>query len=281
MRHADEHPVFIVSDRSGHTAETLAKSLLAQFPHLETKKIIFPFTSTREQADRVASAIDKEIAKGGKVPLVFSTLVEEELQDVINATGACVVELFRSFIGPMEDSLGVISEHRAGVTKSEVDDSSYQKRMKAIAFSLKNDDGVMTGDYKNADVIITGVSRTGKTPTCIYLAMNFGINACNYPLVSEDLSSDRLPRPLLEYKDKVVGLTINPMRLRKLRESRRSGTEYSSKDAIAAELKRAENIFENENVKYYETSDMSIEEIASSIIKDMGLLTEASWDGPK
>lgn len=276
MIESKEHPVFIVSDRSGHTAETLAKSLLAQFPCLNTKKIIFPFIGNQEQASRVAKLIQQEYLRSNKVPLVFSTLVESDTQDIINATDACVVEIFRSYIGPMEEALDMMSAHRAGIMKSEVDDSRYQSRINAIEFSLKNDDGVLSNDYKKADIIITGISRTGKTPTCIYLAMNFGLKACNYPLVQEDLESDRLPKPLLAHKDRVVGLTISPARLKRIRENRRSGTTYADKYSISVEVKRAENIFLNEKIKYYETTDMSIEEIASKIIKDIKLIPKSS-----
>jgi len=186
---ADQHPIFYVSDRSGHTAETLARSLLAQFPDFEAvDPVICPLVTDKDQALRIAGRLQEEYIRRGCSPIVFSTLIDPKLQQIILDTDACVIDLFGAFIGPIEETLGVESAHTAGLTRREVDEQGYQNRIDAIEFALKNDDGVTTQDFNHAEVIISGVSRTGKTPTCIYLAMNFGIRACNYPLVHEDFN---------------------------------------------------------------------------------------------
>jgi len=268
-----QHPIFYVSDRSGHTAETLARSLLAQFPDLEAADpIICPFVDNKVQALQVVERIQEISLRRGCHPVVFSTLIDSELQTILHDTDACVIDLFGAFIGPIEGALGVVSAHTAGLSRREVDAQDYQNRIDAIEFAMNNDDGVMTRNFDLAEVIITGVSRTGKTPTCIYLAMNFGIKACNYPLVHEDFDQPGLPETLLEYRDRLVGFTISPKRLRNIRQHRRPDSDYADHQQIEREIRIAEQMFSEAGIRSYDTSDISIEELSARIIKDKQLL---------
>ncbi len=268
----EPHPVFYVSDRSGHTAETLARSLLAQFPGLETQPRVFPFVDSREQAMRVTGVIQEAYLRGGRPPLVFTTLIDEELREILRGADACVIDLFGTFIGPIEEALGRESAHTAGLSRHEVDEERYQRRIEAVEFAMKNDDGIHTARYQEADLIVAGVSRTGKTPTCIYLAMNFGVKACNYPLVHEDFDRPELPEVLLRHRERVVGLTISPERLQRIRQHRRPDSRYAAGETVMREIHLAERMFARAGIPCYDTSDVSVEEVAARIMRDLRLL---------
>ncbi|MDQ7008516.1 MAG: pyruvate, phosphate dikinase/phosphoenolpyruvate synthase regulator [Acidobacteriota bacterium] len=267
------YSVFCISDRSGHTAETLARSVMAQFPDIELADfVIYPFVNRREDAERIAARLQAYQRRSGRRPVVFSTLTDPELERIINDTDACVIDLFGTFLGPIEEALGVDSAHTAGLSRREVDERDYQKRIEAIEFAMKNDDGLVRSDIGRAEVIITGVSRTGKTPTCIYLAMNFGIRACNYPLIQDDLERERLPACLQEHLERLVGFTISPARLWSIRQHRRPNSGYADRKRIEREIRIAEQLLGEAGVPVYDTSDISIEELSARIMRDKRLL---------
>ena len=263
--------VFFVSDRSGKTSELIGQSLLSQFEGIEFEVSTHPFVSTVEDAKKVAEEIRHEKQTTGQEPLVFSTLVDEELQEIIDRTDACVIGLFSRFIAPLEQSLGVKSSHTIGKPHEAYDEKEYKQRVEAIDFTLKNDDGIQTSQFNEADIILIGVSRSGKTPTCLYLALNFSIKAANFPLTDDDLQNNALPDFLMPYKEKVVGLTIKPAQLSAIRQQRRPKSEYSSLNKCKSEVKLAEAIMHSENLFVVESTAMSIEEIAVSIVKEKHL----------
>jgi regulator of PEP synthase PpsR (kinase-PPPase family) len=268
--------VFFISDRTGLTAEAYGRSLLAQFPGLKFDISEYTFIDNAEKADNVAEAIDSAARHDGVVPLVFTTLVEPQLQTIIAAANACIVDLFSTFIEPLEGCLGRESAHKQGLPDSLFGGQAYQQRLNAIDYAMAHDDGVRPDQYPEADVILVGVSRCGKTPTSLYLAMNFYIKAANYPLLDSELETDELPPVLQPLRDKLVALTIQPLQLSNIREQRRPGSDYAALAACQQEVRHAESIFRNARLPVFETTATSIEEIAGWIMKEKGLQRPAA-----
>lgn len=263
--------VFFVSDRTGLTAESYGKCLLAQFPELEFETITLAFVDTVEKAQHALEQINRAKEQSKLEPVVFSTLVNDDEQSIIEAANACVISLFHSFIGSLESFFGTQSSHKQGVSRISFSDTTYQRRLDAIDFSLVHDDGVRIDHYNEADVILAGVSRCGKTPTSLYLAMNFSLKVANYPLTPEDMEADELPECLQKNTDKLVGLTIKPVPLSRIRRQRRPDSEYSSLEICQAELLKAQSMFEKAGIPVFETTDTSIEEISSRVVRALGL----------
>ena len=266
--------VFYVSDRTGKTAESIAQSLLSQFEGVEYENKFFSFVNTLSKAKFVADCIQLNKDIHGVEPLVFSTLVNDNFQKLIAETDACVISLFDTFIKPLENSLKVNSSHSMGKPHEEYGNDDYKKHIDAIEFTIKNDDGIKTNQFGDADVILVGVSRCAKTPTCLFLAMNFSIKAANYPLTSDDLWVDELPACLVSHTDKIIGLTIKPDQLSAIREQRRPKSDYASLKTCKEEVKRAENIMRNSDIFMLDSTAMSIEEIAVNIVRERNLLKE-------
>jgi len=258
--------VFFISDRTGITAEALGNSLLTQFAHLEFKRINLAFIDTLEKANKAANKIKDAATKDGLPPLVFSTQISAEYQAIISNSGGILFDLFATFIEKMEDTLGVDSSQASGLSHGVADTKTYASRIDSINFALNNDDGLNAKNYDNADIILTGVSRSGKTPTCLFLAIKYGIYAANYPLIEEDLQSTQLPKALKQHKEKLFGLTISPVRLQNVRVERRSNSSYASIDQCRREVRRAEDVFTENSISFIDTSQTSIEEIATRIL---------------
>ena len=263
--------VFFISDRSGKTSELIGQSLLSQFDDIEFEIQTYSFVTTVDEVIKVAEEIQQQETLTSLKPLVFSTLVDSKLQDILESTNACVIGLFSNFIAPLEEVLGVESSHTIGKPHEEYDEINYKKRIDAIDFTMKNDDGIKTNQFDEADIILIGVSRSGKTPTCLYLALNFSLKAANYPLTDDDLKFEGIPKFLVPYKNKIVGLTIRPDHLSAIRQQRRPESEYSSLSKCKSEVKEAEAIIQKEGIYMIESTSMSIEEIAINIIKEKHL----------
>lgn len=269
--------VFFVSDRTGITAETLAHSLLSQFEDVEFDKINCPFVDTIEKVEELVVHINEAASRDGEKPIVFSTLVDPLLRGKVESSMGMVMDMFHAFIRPLEQEFGVESSHTVGRSHGAGSDTNYKARIDAINFALSNDDGATTHNYSRADIIIIGVSRTGKTPTCLYLALQFGILAANYPLTEDDLESDYLPAVLTEYKDRLFGLSILPERLQQIRNERRPNSDYASFRQCEHEVRFVEAMYRRARVPFINSSAMSIEEIAATIVDNKGL--ERRWYG--
>lgn len=263
--------VFFVSDRTGLTAESYGKCLLAQFPEVEFETITLAFVDTSEKALHAREQINATSLETNLKPVVFSTLVNDDEQYIIESANACVISLFHSFIGSLESFFGVESSHKQGVSRISFSDTTYQRRLDAIDFALTHDDGVRPDHYADADVILAGVSRCGKTPTSLYLAMNFSLKVANYPLTPEDLGSDVLPEYLTDNIHKLVGLTIKPVPLSRIRRQRRPDDGYSSLEICQEELAIAKSMFDKAGIAVFDTTDTSIEEISSRVVRTLGL----------
>ncbi|ROR34592.1 posphoenolpyruvate synthetase regulatory kinase/phosphorylase PpsR [Inmirania thermothiophila] len=264
-------PVFFVSDRTGITAETLGHSLLSQFEGVDFQPRTIPFVDTVEKARAAAAEIDRAAAASGVRPLVFSTLVDAEIRRTVAASRGVCFDFFDAFIGPLEREFATRSSHTIGRTHGLVDLQAYQARIEAVNYALTHDDGLGTGGYDRADLILTGVSRSGKTPTSLYLAMHFGVRAANYPLTEEDLEQARLPEELAPHRDRIYGLTIDPERLAQIRAERRPGSRYASLEQCRREIRQVERLYRMEGIPAFDTSRSSIEEIATAVIERAGI----------
>ena len=277
MNSSSDHQrqVFFVSDSTGITVETLGSALLSQFDHVAFVTTTVPFVTDMAQADKVVARIDAA-GSGERVrPLVFSTLADSGLREVLSRSNALVLDIFQAFIGTLEQELHVGSSHALGRFHAVTDKTSYEDRIGAVEFALNHDDGAGTRSFCDADIILVGVSRSGKTPTCVYLAMQFGIRTANYPLTDEVLSCMTLPPYLLDNRARLFGLTINPERLQKIRTERRPGTAYASPSRCRTEIREAEALFERHRIPCLDTSAASIEEIASRVLLRTGLRRNA------
>ncbi len=267
MASPQRRPVFFVSDRTGITAETLGHSLLTQFAGVEFEQHSLPFVDSVERAEQVVAEINRVTEERGVRPLVFSTLIVDELRLTVKQSKGVFFDFFDAFIGPLEEEFHLQSTHTIGLSHGVSDEARYMVRMDAVNFALETDDGISSHRYEYADLILAGVSRCGKTPTCLYMALQFGIFAANYPLTEEDFTSHRLPAELSAFKHKVFGLTIDAHRLSDIRQERRPHSRYASLEECRKEVRLAEAMFRNEGVMVYDTSTSSIEEIATTILQ--------------
>jgi regulator of PEP synthase PpsR (kinase-PPPase family) len=261
--------VYFVSEQTGVTAETVGHSVLAQFAGLEVRDVTLPFISSADKAQGAVSRINRTADEEGIRPIVFSTLVEDELRAILMKCNGLFLDCFAGLVGPLEAELERRSAHRTGPSHP-VADAAYTLRIDAINFALANDDG-SGGDYAGADVVLVGVSRSGKTPTCLYMALQYGVYAANYPLTEDDLEAERLPAVLAPHKRKLYGLTIRPDRLQQIRTERRPESRYASAQQVAFEVRTAEAMFERFGIPYIDTTDCSVEEIGSRIIHKTGI----------
>lgn len=268
---AAQRPVFFISDRTGLTAETLGHSLLTQFESIRFQTNTIPFVKTRERAEQVLADLNRITEETGVRPVVFSTVVDDEVRTVLRGANVQFCDFFETFVGPLEKELGIASSHTVGKSYTGPGQKGYNARIDAVHFALANDDGAVVKNYDRADVIITGVSRIGKTPTCFALAMQYGVFAANYPLDEYDLDTTQLPKVLQPYRDKLFGLTINAEVLQKIRTERRPGSKYAQFEQCETEVRKTERMFRAERIPFINTTTTSIEEIATRIIHGKGL----------
>ncbi len=265
-----DRSVFFVSDGTGITAETFGNSILAQFP-TRPRHVRRPFIDTPEKALAVVDEINGVADSEGRRPIVFITLVADEVRRIVTGPGCrgFVLDMFQTFVEPLEEELGVKSNHRIGRFSDASQSREYNERIDAINFSLAHDDGQSARNLDLADVILVGVSRSGKTPTSLYLAMQHGIRAANYPLIPDDFERGRLPASLAPHKRKCFGLTIDPDRLAQIRHERRPGSKYASIENCRYEVGAAESMMRREGIAWLSSTHKSIEEIATTILRDI------------
>jgi [pyruvate, water dikinase]-phosphate phosphotransferase / [pyruvate, water dikinase] kinase len=261
--------VFFVSDGTGITAQMLGHSLLTQFEGVDFKQITLPFVDSLEKAEECLARIESEAANGNGQPVVFSTLVNQDVREVVRKAKALFIDFFETFIDPLEAGLGIKSSHTIGRSHSAMDKKEYQQRIEAINFAMAHDDGASHRELGQADVILIGVSRSGKTPTSLYLALQFGVKAANYPLIPEDFQRMQLPEALRGQKAKLYGLTITPERLREIRQERRPDSRYADLDNCRFEIEEADKLMRREGIRSINSTSKSIEEIATTILREL------------
>ncbi|NEX59755.1 posphoenolpyruvate synthetase regulatory kinase/phosphorylase PpsR [Noviherbaspirillum galbum] len=263
-----DRTVFFVSDGTGITAETFGHSVLTQF-ELRFKEVRLPFVDTLDKAYDAVREINDAYEVDGKRPIVFSTLVKAELSTVVRQSKGMHMDLIQTFVEPLEQELGVKSTHTIGRSHNIADSEDYKQRIEAINFSLAHDDGQSNQNLVAADVILVGVSRSGKTPTSLYLAMQYGVKAANYPLIPDDFERGKLPSGLIPYKKKLFGLSIAPDRLAEVRNERRPGSKYASPENCRYEVNEAEKMMRREGIRCVSSTAKSIEEIAAMILQEI------------
>jgi regulator of PEP synthase PpsR (kinase-PPPase family) len=261
--------VFFVSESTGITAEAIGQSMLHQFAGVEFEKIYLPFVNTEEKAHNLLKRFVEIKELDGVRPIVFATMADCGISKILREGDCLYLEMFDTFSIILSEELGVEPIFKSG--QSHGISGDYEGRINSIHYAMDNDDGMRMDKFDKADVILVGVSRSGKTPTCLYLAMHFGLKAANYPLTPDDFENGIMPAALKSQKHKLIGLTIEPKRLQQIREVRRSGSEYSSLKRCQSEVKMASAMFKKLGIKVLDTSEKSIEELASRIVKTLGL----------
>lgn len=266
-----ERTVYIVSDSTGITAETFSHSVLAQFEEVNFRQIRLPFVDTLQKAEEAALRIDRNAAETGMQPIVFSTLVHPEIMARVRQSNGIFLDLFGTFVSHIEQALGLKSSHSIGRSHMAANSEKYRNRIDAINFSLSHDDGQFVNNLAQADVILVGVSRCGKTPTSLYLAMQYAVKAANFPLVPDDFERGALPSTLAPYRSKLFGLTILPDRLAEVRNERRPKSQYASLEQCRYEVAEAERMMRREGIEWLSTTTKSIEEISTTVLQEVGL----------
>ncbi|HQW20334.1 MAG TPA: pyruvate, water dikinase regulatory protein [Rhodocyclaceae bacterium] len=257
--------VFFISDGTGITAETLAHSLLSQFEDQHFRQVRMPFVDTVDKARDCVAQILEAAARDGRRPIVVSTLVSPLVADTLRQADALILDFFSIFIAPLEAELGARSTHAVGRSHGRANTRIYAERMEAINFTLAHDDGVTDHDLELSDVILVGVSRCGKTPTSLYLAVQFGLKVANYPLIPDDFERNKLPGTLEKHRQKLFGLTIGPERLAQIRRERRPDSHYASLDNCRYEVEAAQKLMRREGIRWLDSTSKSIEEIAATL----------------
>jgi regulator of PEP synthase PpsR (kinase-PPPase family) len=265
-----QRTVFFISDSTGITAETIGNSILAQFEGIQFDRHRLPFVDDPQKAEAAALRIKTRYAQSGERPIVVNTMADRALCDIVASSGGLMLDVFAPFIGPLEDELG--SKRTGLVNRSHglIDFDKYEARINATNYALSHDDGIDV-DYGTADLVLVGVSRSGKTPTCLYMALHYGVSAANYPLTDDDLDKLELPPRLRPYKDRLFGLTIDPHRLAQIREQRRPGSRYATLKQCRWELEQADRLMRQAGIPCLNTTHVSIEEIASKIFERFGI----------
>ena len=262
---------FFISDGTGITAETLGQSLLAQFENIQFTKLLRPYVDTVEKARDMVQQINAAAEKDAARPIIFDTVVNDEIRRELAKSQGYMIDIFSTFLAPLEQELGDGSSYSVGKTHSIQHNTHYKDRIDAVHYAMDNDDGARTHHYAQADIILVGVSRCGKTPSCLYMALQYGIRAANYPLTEDDMERLQLPKALKEHKHKLFGLTFGPARLQGIRNDRRPNSRYSSFAQCEFEVREVENLFRKENIPYINSTHFSVEEISAKILMQMGI----------
>lgn len=262
---------FFISGSTAITAEALGRSMLTQFSEFEFEQVTIPYIVTEEQIQNVVELINAANTENSHRPLVFSTLTDARFRDILATSEALVLDIFAAFLAPLEQEIGTPSSQQAGRSHAIRDVSSYRIRIDAVHFALENDDGAIVKYYDQADMIVIGVSRSGKTPTCLYMALQFGLYMANYPLTEEDFDRVKLPDLLMPYRHKLFALTIDVDRLAAIRSERRANSRYASLQQCELEIRAFEALIQRYKIPHLNVSELSIEEIATRIVAASGV----------
>ncbi len=259
--------VFFVSESTGITAETFGNSLLTQFPGIPFERHYLPFTNTPDKAQALIDELTRIHEATGRKALVFATMPDPEIDRMLASAPCHYYEIFERFLPSLAEDLGVPPSRTRGHAHGLVNSNHYEARIDTVNYALNHDDAISLKDLDDADVILIGVSRSGKTPTALYLALHYGLKAANYPITDDDFERDRLPEVIERNLDKVVAITIDPVRLQQIREKRRPGRRYASLETCRREVAAAERLFRRYGLEPLETTNSSIEELAAGIVK--------------
>lgn len=261
---------FSISDSTGITAESLGQSLLSRFGEVPVEQVTVPYINTVERAHAVVKRINASQERLGNPALVVMSIVNEELRDIVHGSNGLVLDMFAGFIEPMEQ----LFQQKAAMSPGSpfgVETSNYHNRIDAVNFVLDNDDGRNITNYNEADVIIIGLSRSGKTPTCLYLGMHFGIFAANCPFTEDELEGSSLPKSLAPFRKKLFGLLIDPDRLASIRRERYANSRYSSQQQCEFECRQFFAVLSRHKIPHLDSTHLSIEELSTRIMDEVGI----------
>lgn len=260
--------VYYISDSTGILATNLGQALICQFPEINFHEEKFPFVLNREEAKKILDYILKKSA--GRRPLIFSTIMTKEILAVFDSPEVELFDAFEIFMTRLEGCLEAKALGVPGFSR-QIDNLTMAKRVEAIHYCLEHDDGVNTHELDEAEVILLGVSRSGKTPVCVYLATQMGLKSANFPLTAEYLREYTLPEEILKNRKRVIGLTTTPEVLHNVREKRYADSNYAKRSTCSEEIQTAETIFHNHQIPIVSTAGKSIEEVATQVSQELGL----------
>lgn len=251
--------VFFISDHTGVTAEAIGHSLLSQFQALDYQALTVPFIDTPAKAEALAARV-----RAAMPAMLISTLTDPATRAKLHACEAPMFDVFEAFSEPLAATLGMAPTASPGQTHGM--SNSYHGRIDAVNFALAVDDGLNPDRLGEADLILVGVSRAGKTPVSLYLALQYGKKAANYPLTPDDLGAHTLPPVLLAQRAKLRGLTLSAERLSQIRNERLPGSRYASLENCRGEIQAAESMLAASGVPVIDSTHRSVEEIAALIV---------------
>ncbi|EPQ8525271.1 posphoenolpyruvate synthetase regulatory kinase/phosphorylase PpsR [Vibrio vulnificus] len=263
--------VFYVSDGTAITCETLGHVVLGQFPFVANEKT-FPFVESEEKLTELIKHIEISFQTNGIKPLVFFSLVLPDLKARLMESPAYCYDVLESIVQRVKDDIQMEPTPKLQRSRSVGKDTdTYFDRIAAIEYTLAHDDGISLKGFELADIILLGVSRSGKTPTSLYMAMQFGLRVVNYPYIDDDIKGLKLLPEFEIHRHKLFGLTIDPKRLTEIRENRLAGSDYASTEQCQHELANVEALFRREAIPYINTTSLSVEEISTRVLEKTGL----------
>jgi hypothetical protein len=260
--------VYYISDSTGILATNLGQALICQFPEINFHEEKFPFVLNKEEAKKILDYILKKSA--GRRPLIFSTIMTKEIRAVFDSPEVELFDAFEFFMTRLEDCLEAKALGVPGFSR-HIDNLTMAKRVEAIHYCLEHDDGVNIHELDEAEVILLGVSRSGKTPVSVYLATQMGLKSANFPLTAEYLREYTLPEEIIKNRKRAIGLTTTPEVLHNVREKRYADSNYAKRSTCSEEIQTAETIFHNHQIPIVSTAGKSIEEVATQVSQELGL----------
>lgn len=257
--------VFFVSDRTGMTTQMLGHSLLAQFDSVPMEEVTLPFVDSLERAKAAVDLINHREQADGIRPLVFSTIVSQEVAHAVSCARALYLDCCNVFMNALERELGVKASHTTSHSDRANDFSNRHARLEAINYALRHDHFRVPADFSGADIVVIGVERVGKTPLCLHLAVMHGVRAANYDLSVRDLEAGKLPDIVAAARGRIFGITMTPERLNITRTEHKKG-RYASLEECRFELDKAETLMLREKIVFLDSSRTSLEELAALVM---------------
>ncbi|WP_299945193.1 pyruvate, water dikinase regulatory protein [uncultured Microbulbifer sp.] len=267
----DKRTAFFMSDGTGLTVEAIGHSLLAQFQDQHLEQVTLPYIDSAGKVQQALQRIEKAASESGLQPIIITSIVSDQIRQQLHQSPALMLDIFENYLTPLAGLFNRDPAQTVNVSRGIADNHRYSDRINAVHFAMDNDDGRRTSGFEQADVVLLGVSRTGKTPTCLYLALQFGLRAANYPITEEDMDSTNLPRILLPYRHKLFGLTIDPTRLMQIRQERRANSRYASKEQCDFEVRQVEQMLKRAQVPFLDATQLSVEELATRLMSQAGI----------
>lgn len=267
----DKRTAFFISDGTGLTVEAIGHSLLAQFQDQQVEQVTLPYIDSTEKVQQALQRIGKVAKESGLQPIIITSIVSNQIRDQLHQSPALMLDVFENYLTPLANLFGRDPAQTVNVSHGIADNRRYSERIEAVHFAIDNDDGRRISEFEQADVILLGVSRSGKTPTCLYLALQFGLRAANYPITEEDMDSTTLPKILRPYRRKLFGLTIDPKRLMQIRQERRANSRYASKEQCEFEVRQVEQMLRRAQVPFLNATQLSVEELATRLMSQAGI----------